>query len=283
MQNRSMVFAIFSSLVLAIISFPMHVGFAGDEGKQSPLEKVKWQEGPSTADLEKIAQVRIPPGFFFAGSGDIKTILEASENFPSGEEVGFIIEPSSGLSLIFRFDESGYVKDDEKGSLDADAMLKSIKSGNERANEERRKRGWEEMHIIGWEVRPYYNENTHNLEWAIRGRSNEGEVINFHTRLLGRNGFMKVTLVTLPEMFQESLKTFRNIISDFSYNPGHRYAEYRQGDKIAKYGLTALVVGGASAAVAKSGGFKSFWKLIVAAGVAILAFLKKVFGKKESA
>ena len=282
-MRRVMTLAMYAVFVLTLISFPAPPGLAGDEGSPSPLDKVKWQKGPCTADLGKFAEVRVPAGCVFAGSGDVKTILESMQNFPSGDEVGFIMEPSSETALIFRFDESGYVKDDEKGSLDADAMLNSIKSGTEKANEERRKRGWSEMQVVGWEIPPNYNENTHNLEWAVRGKSKEGEVVNFNTRLLGRDGFMKVTLVTTPEDFKDSLTMFRNVVSDFSYKPGHRYAEFRQGDKVAKYGLTALVVGGAAAAAAKAGVFKGLWKLIVAAGAGLLIAFKKLFGKQEAA
>lgn len=279
---RRVVFALYLFMVSAFLFIPP-VGFTADEGKQSPLDTVKWQKGPITSDLGKVAEVRIPAGWIFAGQADMKTIMEAGQNLYDGDEVGFVFEPNSNLAVYFQFDESGYVKDDEKGSLDADTMLKSMRAGNEKANEERKKRGWGELHMIGWEIPPRYNENTHNLEWAIRLRGSEGEVINFNTRLLGRNGFMKVTLVTAPQEFQGALPLFRKITSDVSYKPGHRYAEYRQGDKVAKYGLTALVVGGAAAAAAKSGGFKGLWKLLVAAGAGGLALLKKLFGKKESA
>jgi uncharacterized membrane-anchored protein len=275
--------ALFASLLITFVSLYEQTGIAADEGNQSPVDKIKWQEGPSTSDLGKVAEVRVPAGAMFAGAADMKTIMEAGHNIPSGDEVGFIYEPSSSIEIYFEFVDAGYVKDDEKGALDADGMLKSLKAGNEKANEERRKRGWGELNIIGWEIPPRYNENTQNLEWATRLQGKEGEVINFNTRLLGRNGFLKVTLVTAPLAFQEALPKFRKITSDVSYKPGQRYAEYRQGDKVAKYGLTALVVGGAAAAAAKSGGFKGLWKLLVAAGAGVLALFKKLFGKKESA
>ena len=87
---------------------------------------------------------------------------------------------------MFEFEDVGYVKDDEKDSLDANALLESIKQGTEAGNKERRKRGWATMTILGWETPPRYNETTHNLEWAIRGQSEGEPVINHNTRLLGR-------------------------------------------------------------------------------------------------
>ena len=106
--------------------------------------------------------------------------------------------------MIFEYDESGYVKDTEKATLDGDKILATLREGQESGNEERRRRGWEELTIGGWIRPPYYDEETNNLTWAIRGRSgdekNDGsdDAINFSTRILGREGTMNVDLVVSP-------------------------------------------------------------------------------------
>ena len=43
--------------------------------------------------------------------------------------------------VVFEFEDVGYVKDDEKKSLDAGAMLSSIKTNTDRANQVRRQNG----------------------------------------------------------------------------------------------------------------------------------------------
>ena len=105
-------------------------------------------------------------------------------------------------------------------------------------------------------------------------------IINYNTRLLGREGVMMVTLVTGPEEFLSVLPDYRNLIGGFTYKPGRRYAEYRPGDKAAKVGLSALVVGGATAAAVKTGAFKWLWKLLVLAFVAAGGLVKKLFSGK---
>jgi hypothetical protein len=92
------------------------------------------------------------------------------------------------------------------------------------------------MTIIGWEQQPRYNESTHNLEWAIRGESEGSPIINYNTRLLGRGGVVEVTLVTDPSTLSETLPKFKTMLAGFDFNQGQRYAEFRQGDKIAEYG-----------------------------------------------
>jgi uncharacterized membrane-anchored protein len=56
----------------------------------------------------------------------------------------------------------------------------------------------------------------------------------------------------------------------FSYKSGKTYAEFRPGDKIAQYGLAALIGGGAGAAAVKLGLFGALWKFIAKRGKALV-------------
>lgn len=246
------------------------------------LEGVKWQQGPSIGNLSGTAEVQIPASYLFAGANDTRVLMEAMQNPTSGKEMGFIAPAGLDWFVVFEFDNVGYVRDDEKNSLDADAMLESIKRGTEASNKERQRRGWPIMTILGWEQKPHYDETTHNLEWAIRGESEGHLVINYNTRLLGRGGVMRVTLVTDPTTLSPTLPKFKNVLAGFDFKQGQKYAEFRQGDKVAKYGLTALVVGGASAVAVKTGMFKWIWKVLVVAFLALVAFLKNLFSRKKS-
>ena len=90
-------------------------------------------------------------------------------------------------------------------------------------------------------------------------------MLNHSVRLLGRGGVMSVDLVVSPEHYQRALPAFNGVIGKFEYKAGHTYAEWRDGDKIAAYGLTALVAGGAGAVLAKTGLLQKFGKAIVLA------------------
>ncbi|MEW6348157.1 MAG: DUF2167 domain-containing protein [Thermodesulfobacteriota bacterium] len=256
------------------------VCFAQGQGP-SPL-KIDWLQGPAVAKLSDMAEVKLPEGFMFARADDARRLMEAIHNIPSGREVGLVTKPGDNWYAVFEFDDVGYVKDDEKANLDADAMLKAIKQGNEEGNKERQKRGWPTMTIVGWDQAPFYNAQTHNLEWAIRGESSAQPVVNFNTRILGRKGVMRVTLVTDPNRLNENLPAYRELMGNFEFKSGSRYAEFVQGDKVAQYGLTALVVGGAGVVAAKAGVFKWLWKVLLAVGIGLVALLKKWFGGRKA-
>jgi uncharacterized membrane-anchored protein len=249
----------------------------------STLYEIKWQKGPSVGDLGDKAQVKVPAGYVFADANDTRSIMEANQNPTNGREIGFVALDGENWYAVFEFDDAGYVKDDEKDSLDANALLESIKEGTAAGNQERMKRGWPTMAILGWETPPRYNEITHNLEWAVRAQSGGDPVVNHNTRLLGRGGVMEVTLVVNPELLAETMPKFKAMLDGFEYKTGHKYAEFRAGDRTAAYGLTGLIVGGGTAALVKTGAFKWIWNGLVAVVVAGGALVKKLFSRRSAA
>ena len=73
---------------------------------------------------------------------------------------------------------------------------------------------------------------------------------------------------------------FKATLKNFDYVSGEKYSEWKQGDKVAAYGLGALVLGGAAAVATKKGGLKLLWIAILGAGAALWAGFKKFFAKK---
>ena len=215
-----------------------------------------------------------------------RALLKASGEPTSGHELGWLRPTNAHWSVIFEFQDIGYVKDDDKDKLDANKLLDSYKKGTAHQNEVRVKNGEPPIENLAWEIPPRYNSETHNLEWAIKATSGGEPILNYNTRLLGRKGVMEVVLISDPESLPATLPAFRDVLASYSFTTGNSYAEYRQGDKVAKYGLAALVLGGAAVGAAKLGLFtwliiflKKGWKLVVVAVGAVVAFFKKLFAK----
>jgi uncharacterized membrane-anchored protein len=251
--------------------------------KEALLKKFNWTRGPAQAELKDIATIQLPEGFMLTGSKGTQELLEMMGNPTSGSELAFLTPTNLSWFVVFEFSDIGYVKDAEKEKLDADAILNSIRKGTEQANKTREKMGVPSMKIVGWEHPPTYNPATQNLEWAIRGESDGEPVINYNTRLLGRKGVMEANLVIDPEKLTATLPTYQSLLSSYAFKQGQTYAEYRSGDKIAKYGLAALITGGAAAVAIKTGllsglilFLKKGWKLVVVGIAAIGAGIKKL-------
>ncbi|HLO66196.1 MAG TPA: DUF2167 domain-containing protein [Holophaga sp.] len=254
-------------------------------------KQIPWEKGPCVGKLGGVAEVQVPKGMLFTSGEGVKTFYELTENIYDPSHLGVILVPGEKEGeepwfAIFSFDALGYVKDDEKASLDAKAILESIKEGTSKANGERRKRGWPTMEVLGWQQQPFYDAATHNLTWSVlaHAENEKGNVLNHSVRLLGRSGVMKIDMVTSPEIAKEKLPQFNGLVGAFHYTAGNRYAEFKAGDKVAAIGLTALVAGGAGAALAKSGLLGKLWKFLLlglaAAAGAIRKLWNKLFGKE---
>lgn len=261
-----------------------------DLKKDSPLEKLKWRNGPGVGNLDGRAKVTYPAEYRFVDGKGTRELLEMTGNTTDGSEIGTLEHKEEGWWVIFEFQDIGYVKDDEKNALDADKLLASYQRGSEEDNKRRRKAGLPELNIVGWHTKPNYNDETKNLEWAIIHESGGEQGINHNVRLLGRKGVTKVTLVLDDaKAIDATLPRFRALLKDFAYTTGESYAEYKEGDKVAKYGLSALVLGGAAAGAYKLGllggllgFFKKAWKLLIFAVAGLGAWIKNlVTGKRR--
>lgn len=270
----------------------------------APLAAQQTQNSVAERQQEDIARQIIAMPWIETGVGAVGGVasIEASKKARvlNGDSVEHFMKlsgnlPDPGATLvapkdlhwfsILDYSNVGYVTD--KDSIDADALLKSLKTSQDAANTERQQQGLGQLTILDWAVPPHYDPTSHNLEWGLRLKGSDGEnLINYSTRHLGRGGFISSVLVSSPDSFSADLAEFRASDKKLSFDMGSSYAEFRDGDKVAGYGLAALIAGGAGAAVVKSGaakgflvGLVAFWKLIVAGIVAALASLRKFFGR----
>lgn len=256
---------------------------------QDSAEEFDWLEGPRTVDIgHDLAEITIGEGYLFADGDKTREIMQQIGNPPTYTEVGMIIPASEDASwfVVFEFEESGYISDAEKDDIDADAIFESIREGNDHANEEREEMGAAPLELLGWWESPRYDERSNNLVWALLGQSEGDSVVNYATRLLGRRGYISVTLVGEPNELATVKPEVETLMASFAYKPGNRYAEYREGDKLAQYGLTGLIVGGAGAMAVKTGlfavigkFFAKMGKLLVVVVLGIGAFFKKILAK----
>ena len=108
---------------------------------------------------------------------------------------------------------------------------------------------------------------------------------DFTFRLLGREGTMRVTVVTGADEFDKVKDKVPALLDGFRFNPGRTYAEYREGDKLAEYGLMAFLGAGAlGVGVTLFGKFgKIIFAGIAATAVGAFSFVRRLFGRGKKA
>lgn len=257
---------------------------AEQKARQAKLRALAWVKGPTTVEVAGNSKFTIPEGYVFLDKANTAKFDEIFQNLSSGNEV--LVAPQSlDWSAYLEFADEGYVKDNEK--IDAAALLKSLKENTEEANKERKSRGWSALHVIDWASPPAYNQATKRLEWATVLESEGGRGANFFTKILGRKGYTSLVMVSSVQDMPAAEAELNKVLGGYRFNDGETYAEYKPGDKVAEYGLAALVLGGAAAIATKKGlwavlasFFAAAWKFIVAALVAGGAWFRNLFKKK---
>ncbi|HEX7668533.1 MAG TPA: DUF2167 domain-containing protein [Polyangiaceae bacterium] len=251
--------------------------------------------GPRKVDLGHDLSLDLPAEHLFLAKDDAKRLLESMGNVEGDDIVGVAAPREGSWIAVLSYVEGGYVKDDDAKDLDANAIIKDIKEGTEEANKVRGERGFKPMHVEGWTSPPRYDAQAHRLVWGIKGVSDDGTSINEYTRILGRKGYVAVNVIDDPEHIAAAKREAVAVVAGTRFTSGARYEDFdRKTDKVAEYGLAALVAAGAGAAALKAGLFaklgaklvflllaakKALIPLLVVAGASLKRLFARVTGR----
>lgn len=271
-----------SIVFLALGNIPAH---SQENAIIQKIQALSWKDTATPGNIAGKATFKLDGGLRLLDAPNTSEFLTLQGNLPQANSYTVAKRNFEWFS-VFSFAPEGYVVDDEK--IDADALLKALKERNAQSESERKSKGLPSLFLEGWFISPRYDEITKRLEWATLLRTDRGEKsVNFSTKILGRNGHMSVILVSDPEHLNVDIKEFKSALNGFEFVQGERYAEWKQGDKVAEYGLGALVLGGAAAVATKKGLWAVLggllaagWKILAGLAVAAVAGLGSFFKKK---
>lgn len=252
---RACVMALFGTLCLA--------GSVEAQENAQTEPTYAWQAGPIEAKLGDQATLKLSEEYRFLGPQETQRILKDMGNFPSGQELGLVAgsKRESQWFMIIRFEDAGFVPDDDAANWDADDLLASIKEGTEEANAKRREMGFDPLTVRGWEEKPHYDKSNNKVVWAISADERDGTTVNYNTLALGRHGYISMNLVADLNELPILKPHATTLLSNLHFVTGKRYADFNSAtDKVAAVGLAALVAGAAF----KSGLLAKLLVLIVA-------------------
>ncbi|HEY3854507.1 MAG TPA: DUF2167 domain-containing protein [Verrucomicrobiae bacterium] len=255
---------------------------------------LKYQQGEISLK-GGLAKLEVPKDFNYLDPDDTETVLvKMWGNPPRGKMLGMLmpadknpLKPDCWV-VVLSYTEDGYVKDDDAGKINYDDLLKSMKKAVAESSAERQKKGYPGLELVGWAEPPRYDAAAHKLYWAkeIKFTGEKEDTLNYDIRILGRRGVLVLSAVASMPQLSEIESHTPQILSMVNFNEGNRYADFNpKGDKVATYGIAALVAGGIAA---KLGLFKMLWVFLLAAKkfvvigiVGISAWFKKRFGKAK--
>lgn len=243
-----------------------------------------------------LAKLNVPDAFKYLNPADTAIVLEKLwRNPPSKDRLGMLLPADKTpldedcWAVTISYVDDGYVKDDDAGKINYDDLLKQMKGAVKENNKERVKQGYPAIELIGWAAPPHYDAATHKLYWAknVKFDGESGNTLNYDIRILGRRGVLVLGAIATMNQIVEIEKQTPQILSMINFNDGSRYSDFdSKTDKVATYGIAALVAGGIAA---KLGFFKLIWvfllaakKFVIIAVIAMVAWFKKLFSRSKS-
>ena len=257
-------------------------------------DSLKYQDGEITLRGD-LAKLKLPREFRYLGPDDAATVLERIwGNPPSRTKTLGLLVPaaipiiaSNSWAVIITYDEDGYIKDDDASKIDYNDLLKSMRADVKTGNAEREKQGYPAIELVGWAATPRYDAAAKKMYWAkeLKFENSPENTLNYNIRVLGRRGVLVLNAVAGMAQLPEIEAATPTILGAVDFQEGHRYADFQPGtDKVATYGLAALVAGGV---LAKTGFLKvliagalAAKKFVIIGVIALWGIIKKFFGGK---
>jgi uncharacterized membrane-anchored protein len=281
-------------LLTAACSFAAESTPPDAEAQRAQIQKlvasIKPQKGAVVLG-DGLAKANLPRDIEYLSPADTDTVLVKLWGNPeSGRTLGMLVprgfDPMGDESwaVVMTFEEDGYVKDDDAAKIDYTKMLAELKESTRESSKERVKEGYGAIELIGWAAPPRYDAVAKKLYWAkeIKFGDSAENTLNYNIRLLGRRGVLVLNAVASINQLKVVEAATPAILTAVNFQDGHRYADFSEStDKVATYGLAALVAGGIAA---KAGFFKgliiaalAMKKFLIIALIALGAGVKKLW------
>ena len=249
--------------------------------------------GPASVPLKDQATLAVPDGFGYVPVKEAAAVMHLMGNQTDERFLGLVypLADEDQYFVSLDYEDSGYIKDDEAKDWDAAELLQSLKDGTEAGNEEREKLGIPAIKVTRWVEPPAYEAASHRLVWSaeavLRDGADPDPTINYNTYVLGREGYISANLITSASTVDADRQDAAALLQSVSFNDGKRYGDFDSStDKVAAYGLTALVGGLAAKKLGLLAVVTAFvLKFIKIIGVAVVAFiagLRRFFFKPKA-
>ena len=266
-----------------------------EEEKKAAFDALQWQGEGEYKLPNSHAAIRLPTGQMVLLGADAQRYswLISGTEFPATEAV--LSFESGDSDVYYEWRDEGYVADSDWEDVDGDELLKQYRESTEAANEERAANGFKPMHVTGWLETPHYDKDTRTVTYALELNDEGGSWANAVALRLGRAGYTEFTWVGPIEQFKNASgrpDLLNQALASHAFEEGYRYADYKEGDKVAAYGVAGLLATALGVKFGKGliaaliafviAGKKIIIPAVAVAGVTIVKFGRRLFRRGAS-
>ena len=263
----------------------------GEQQARALVASLAWRDGEVAVPGAQ-ARFKLSEEFRYLEAADARKVLEQLWGNPPDESVlGMVVPRGRGVladnswAVVVTYSDEGYVSDEDAAKIDYADLLKEMQTETKDSNAARKEAGYGTVDLLGWAAPPRYDAASKKLYWAkeLQFEGSEGRTLNYDIRVLGRKGYLSLSAISGMSELSDVQAGMQGLLPMVEFDAGSRYADYdAKTDKVAAYGLAALIGGGIAAKAGLFGklgilllGLK---KLLIPILLVIAAFAKKIFG-----
>lgn len=288
--------------LLAVLALAPFAAVAGDEVEfeltAEELQELEFYQSivdamdPRTGEIvlgNDLATLMVPEDFYYLDGDDAETVLvDLWGNVPDQDVLGMLLPAGyspldlDAWAVTIDYSEDGYVSDEDAAGIDYAELLRDMQKDTRDWNEQRVDAGYEAVELLGWAEPPHYDVAAKKLYWAkeLRFGDMPDTTLNYEIRALGRRGILSMTFIAATDQLDEINAHREQVLAMVEFNDGNRYSDFDPSiDKVAAYGLGALVAGKVAAKTGLIAGLLLFLKkfgVFIVLGIA--AFSRRILG-----
>lgn len=238
-----------------------------------------------------IARMKVPANFQYLNKDQSKYIVEDLwGNLPQDDLLGMLFPAGTGpfsdssYAFIITYRDLGFVKDDDAEDMNYDEVLADMKKDDAEENTRRKAQGASAMYTVGWAAKPFYDQKTKTLHWALNYRvdGSEQNTLNYNVMLLGRKGILSLNAIGSIDQLAMVQAHIADVVKIPEFTEGNKYSDYNSStDKVAAWTIGGLVAG---KLLVKAGFFAvilKFSKFILLGIAALGGMIFKFFKRKK--
>ena len=227
-----------------------------EQAERAIVAGFQWRDGQIAVEQAQ-ARFKLNEDYRYLGAADARKVLEQLWGNPPDESVLGMVVPKgrgvlddTGWVVVVTYSDEGYVSDEDAAKIDYAELLQEMKDADKEDNAARKEAGYGTIELIGWAEPPHYDAASKKLYWAkeLQGEGSEHRTVNYDIRVLGRRGYLSLNAVARMQELPEVKAGMQQLLPMVEFDAGSRYADYdKSTDKVAAYGLAALIGGGIAA------------------------------------
>jgi len=267
-----------------------------EDERKAAYAALHWEEAAGSYKLSTshaVIQMQSGEGLLLGADAQRYSWLASGTEFPDTEAVLSYDSENANSLVYYEWRDEGYVNDSDWEDVDGDELLKQYRDATEASNDERAGNGFEPMHVVGWLEPPHYDQDTRTVTYAMELNDKDSHWANAVALRLGRAGYTEFTWVGSIDMFQSAggrPALLNEALASHAFEEGYRYQDFKDGDKVAAYGIAGLVATALGVKFGKGllaaliafliAGKKIAIPAVAVFGVGIAKFWRRLFGRR---